>query len=378
VFVGQAHSFTQQARLAITLAWVAGYTNIISFLTCGTVTSHVSGTVSQFGLDLVQGRWNPLGFAAFLLATFLAGALASGFCTEIGRRRGWQSIYVLPMSIQAALLASLAIGLEVLEQRPIADTLYLYTMTGLASLAMGLQNATITRISSGVVRTTHMTGVCTDLGLEGAQLFFWLRDRRAAGSAPLGSHPTLKRLALLASVAASFALGSGLGALAYEHIPRLAMFPPVLFLLWVIVQDLRTPICEIEESPLDGLGIDLPPGMEVYTLRKDPARPAALHRLPDLLAWADRLSPATRVVILDLDESTQIDENAALELRAVVDRFERGGRHLIVSGVGSGRFETLRRAGTGDVLDATNLCPELELAIARGFMLLDPPIAAHA
>jgi len=33
MFVAQAHSFVQQARLAITLAWVAGYTNIIALLT---------------------------------------------------------------------------------------------------------------------------------------------------------------------------------------------------------------------------------------------------------------------------------------------------------------------------------------------------------
>ncbi len=54
MFVAQAQSFTQQARLAITLAWIAGYTNIITIMACGTVTSHASGTTSNLGRDVVE------------------------------------------------------------------------------------------------------------------------------------------------------------------------------------------------------------------------------------------------------------------------------------------------------------------------------------
>src|SRR5690606_16006321 len=39
--------------------------------------------------------------------------------------------------------------------------------------AMGLQNALVTRISNAVVRTTHLTGLFTDMGIEFAQLFFY-------------------------------------------------------------------------------------------------------------------------------------------------------------------------------------------------------------
>ena len=38
--------------------------------------------------------------------------------------------------------------------------------------AMGLQNSLVTRISDAVVRTTHLTGLFTDLGIELSQLFF--------------------------------------------------------------------------------------------------------------------------------------------------------------------------------------------------------------
>src|SRR3954471_23837496 len=129
MFVAQAHSFTQQARLAITLAWVAGYTNLLTILTCGTVTSHVSGTVSQWGRDLVEGQWGAGVVTSFLLLTFLAGAMLSAVCTETGRRRGWESIYVLPMAVQAALLAAFAVGIE-LHNGAVESGRGLYLMTG--------------------------------------------------------------------------------------------------------------------------------------------------------------------------------------------------------------------------------------------------------
>ncbi|MBC7835050.1 MAG: DUF1275 family protein [Phycisphaerales bacterium] len=387
MFVSQAHSFAQQARLAITLAWVAGYTNIIALLTCGWAISHVSGTVSQWGRDLAEANWRVAGFTSFLLVTFILGAMLAAFCTETGRRRGWQSIYVLPVALQAGLLAAFAVGVELHDERQIESGAMLYAMTGLASMAMGLQNATITRISGGVVRTTHMTGVFTDLGLEGVQFLYWLQDRKV-DSPPLPSralihsvrvHPTARRLALLGSIVGSFALGAGLGAAAFDQLPRWAMFPPVLFLLWIIFQDVRTPICEIEPSDLVGgeHGLRLPEAIAVYHLRKGAGGRGKVHRLPDLLRWCERLPASKRVVILDLSEVTLLDANAALELRALMKQFDAQRRRLVISGINGEQYHAMRAAGAGDALDPTNVCPDLELAIARGWLLVEEAERRH-
>lgn len=385
MLVSQAHSFTQQARLAITLAWVAGFTNIISLLMCGTAVSHVTGTVSQWGRDWVEGRWGLTIFTSFLLGTFFLGAMLSALCTETGRRRGWESIYVLPITLQALLLAAFAVMVEWHDPAAAAAGGTLYAMTGLASAAMGLQNATITRISGGVVRTTHMTGVFTDLGLESVQFLYWLRDRHR-DSPPLRplalvhsvrAHPTARRLALLGSIVGSFALGAGLGAVALTHLSHWCMFPPVLFLLWIVVLDVRAPICEIEASSLgagDG-GLQLPDAMAIYHLRKDRGRKGRVHRLPDLLSWCARLPGSVRVVILDLGDVTVLDANAALELRALIKQATANGRRFVISGISGEQYQTLRRAGAGDVLDPTNLCPDLELAIARGLSLLEADVS---
>ncbi len=410
MFVAQAHSFVQQSRLAITLAWVAGYTNIVALLTCGHVTSHVSGTTSDLGRGLAEGRWGLVGFLGFLLLTFFTGAVISGAATELGRRRGWESIYVLPMAIEAAMLAVFALGVRLHDVPGPEMGLALYWMGGSSSMAMGLQNATITRISSGVVRTTHVTGVVTDLGLETVGLVMgWMGMRgsdhgrssgngrgksggshagfrqarraelvNAEGRMPGGSHAG-RRWLLLLSIIVSFALGAGLGTVVFDRYSQLAMFPPVLFLVWIIVQDVTKPIAEIEPSTLvDIPGLNLPKGMEVFRLRKDKrgrARRGLTHRMPDLTNWMERLPKDVVVVILDLTEVTQLSDNAGEELARAMKGFGAQGRKLLIAGITAMQYEQLRSSGTGeamgDALRLEDISPDLELAIARGMNYLE-------
>lgn len=380
MFVAQAHSYFQQARLAVTLAWVAGYTNILSILICGHVTSHVSGTASDLGRAVVESRWDLVAFLLYLLFTFFLGAGIAGFAAEVGKRRAWESIYVLPIAIEAFLLAAFAVALEFLGPEELKRREIALALLGVASMAMGLQNATITRISSGVVRTTHVTGVLTDLGLEAVQFLWFLRDdhrRLARGRAVdaarlIYRHATSQHLMVLGAILGSFALGAGLGTAASLYDTRWSMFPPVLFLLWIIYQDVSRPIAEIAPSKLVGADSDLglPPEMLIFHVRKDHARAGKIHRMPDLLAWADRLPKKARVVILDLDEVTQLDENSAVELRAALLKFESQHRALLIAGVTPDQFAQLSEAAGGQ-LDPSHAGADLELAIARGLNILE-------
>jgi anti-anti-sigma regulatory factor len=268
---------------------------------------------------------------------------------------------------------------------------------------MGLQNATITRISSGVVRTTHVTGVLTDIGLEVVQTAeaAWdaLRKRRVARQdgdprtvaapvlAVLRVQPNARRLALLSSIVGSFVLGAGLGVVVFEHVSsNWAMFPPVLFLAWFIAQDLRKPIAEIEPSELVArAGLDLPDWLGVYHLANDRThgivslgehgatrgamggadRSTVVQRLPDLVAWLEVVPEHVRVIVLDLTDVAALDEDAGLQIRAAILTLREQGRRLIVAGVTNEQYRQLRKAGAGDVLDPASACPDLELAIAR-------------
>ena len=93
---------------------------------------------------------------------------------------------------------------------------------------MGLQNAMVTKISQAVVRTTHMTGVITDLGIELGKLLYWNRGRGDTDLEPvLANREKLRTHALLL---ASFASGGLGGALAFQWLSFAATVPLALLL----------------------------------------------------------------------------------------------------------------------------------------------------
>lgn len=380
MFVAEAHSFRQQARLAITLAWVAGYTNIQTILVCATTTSHVSGTASGLGRDIAEGRWDLAGFAAMLLVAFFLGAALSALCTEGGRRLGWESIYVLPMALQGVMLGVFAVGIEIHQGNLIGTGATHFWLTLLATAAMGLQNATITRISSGVVRTTHVTGVLTDLGIDALQVVLWAWDRRrtmwSGGVRVLAqkvrTQPNARRVALLASIFGSFMVGACLSTAAHEHFARWAMVPPVLFLAWVVFQDITRPIAEIEVSSLLSAEnkLELPEGLAIFHVRKSPENEHKPHQMPNLMMWSERLPPEARIIILDFGLSSQIDQNVALELHALLLGMKAHGQKLIISGIAPDQYEHLRAAWGGSI-GPGDICPDLDLAIAEGIVALE-------
>ena len=117
----------------------------------------------------------------------------------------------------------------------------------MAAFALGVQNATITRISGGVIRTTHVTGVTTDLGLEFSLLIakvwdHWLSTphQQSDKTRMLNVHSP-RRFLLLAAILGSFAAGSLLGTLAYIHAGRHAMLLPVVVLTITIIRDFQKP-----------------------------------------------------------------------------------------------------------------------------------------
>lgn len=372
MFAAQAHSFRLQARLAISLSWIAGYTNVLTFLICGQVTSHVSGTVSQLGRDVAQGYFSAGGYMAALLAVFLGGAALAGVLTEVGRRRRWASIYVLPMAVEAALLGVFGLLVEWNAVGDLQGTRAVLWLTLIPSFAMGLQNATVTHISGGRVRTTHLTGVISDLGMEAA---VWAigRARREPRPTTEGTFATGWRLLLLASIIASFALGSGLGAFAFEGFRAWSMAPAVAFLTFIVAADLWNPIASpLSDKDVGGdLHAALPDAISIFHIATGAGRFGRRVRMPNLMTWADGLEKPIRVAVLDLGSVETLDANALMGLRQAAQRLVADGRTLVLAGVTAQRFAKFRNAGVFEDVDPKDVCPDLDLAAAHAMSLLE-------
>jgi len=103
--------------------------------------------------------------------------------------------------------------------------LFVPATVALLCFVMGLQNAMITKISKAEIRTTHVTGLVTDIGIELGKLIYWngpLADSVRYGSPVLADR---RRLALLASLLAAFFGGALAGAIGFKHMGFVATVP---------------------------------------------------------------------------------------------------------------------------------------------------------
>src|SRR5580698_1668996 len=202
---GAERSLRKNQVLAGYLAFVAGFVNSFGFLTFGVFTSHVTGNVTRLA-ERLSVRDSTAIDALAMIACFFAGAFAASVALESDAERWRPRIYAALLFSEACILA--VAMLTAGTSSPIArDSL---------CVAMGLQNSLVTRLSGAVVRTTHLTGVVTDLGIEGAR---WFRFWRSRGRDPLPA-PVRDRSILLLTIFAAFMLGSVVGIVAAIHLGR--------------------------------------------------------------------------------------------------------------------------------------------------------------
>jgi uncharacterized membrane protein YoaK (UPF0700 family)/anti-anti-sigma regulatory factor len=371
---------------------------VIVLMLCGQTVSHMTGNSTRFGnavgnaILCRSGAWNDAQFFGGLILLFFFGALVSGFMTEGARRGGVSSKYSLPISLEAILLSLLMLlaarNPSVAHHSTSAPYPSLMVIVcGLAAFAMGLQNATITRISGAVVRTTHLTGVITDLGLELVLLWHWYRDRSASRAAARQRRirfitmrqPNALRCALLASIMGSFLFGVTAGTVLFEKAGAAALTAPILFLVFIVLRDYFKPIADVKEidptrdHDLGELGSNLKsilPG-HVGIFRLAHHQKNRRHHAPDFASWADRVPNHWRIVILVISPLTQFNADAAASLLEAAKTLKSHNRRLVISGMNRAQFKSLIDCGIMRIIDLDDFVPDLELAVARAINLTD-------
>ncbi|MDP1741299.1 MAG: YoaK family protein [Polaromonas sp.] len=220
------------------LAFVAGAVNAGGFLAVQRYTSHMTGIVSAIADDLVVGSL-ALALAGLVsLGAFIAGAITTTLLISWARRQELRSKYALALLLEAALL--LVFGLVGANLKSFAALLVPTTVL-LLCFIMGLQNAIITKISNAEIRTTHMTGVVTDLGIELGRLIYWNHSKQANNIQFVKADTD--KLLILATLLGLFFFGGIVGAIAFKAMGFSATVPLALLLvvmaLPAIVLDLR-------------------------------------------------------------------------------------------------------------------------------------------
>jgi uncharacterized membrane protein YoaK (UPF0700 family) len=207
-------------RLGRWLAFIAGAANAGGFLAVGQYTSHMSGIVSALADNLSVGDFGLIVAGLSSLAAFITGAATSAIMINWGRRRRAQSEYALPLMLEAVLLLCFGLLGSNLENNRF---LFVPATVGLLCYVMGLQNAIITKISKAEIRTTHMTGIVTDIGIELGKLFYWNVSESGPGVTAVRADRS--RLRLLASLLGMFFIGGLAGALGFKYVGFISTLP---------------------------------------------------------------------------------------------------------------------------------------------------------
>ncbi len=175
---------------AAALAGAAGYINSVSLGFFHTPVSHMTGAVSRMGLDAVEGRWRDTLASFSIVLGFILGAALAGVIVGAWKLVPGRS-YGVAMMIEGLLLS-------------LACTLLLFkTRWALPALAMscGLQNAMTSSYCGLIIRTTHVTGLVTDIGV---MFGHWLRHRQVQAW----------KVRFLFIILLSFTVGGVIGAMA--------------------------------------------------------------------------------------------------------------------------------------------------------------------
>lgn len=208
--------------LATLLAGVAGAVNAGGFFAIGKYTSHMTGYLSQVADNIADGHFAIAVAALSAIIAFVIGATLSSLLVIWSRLGRTRHQYALPIMVQGIALLGFAfsgnwgVSLQIV----------------FLCCIMGMQNATITKLSKTRVRTTHVTGMVTDIGIETGRALFWLSSKRVE------TKPNWQKLATLLQLVSSYLSGGILGAIGFAKVGFLFSVPLAFILLGISVPTL--------------------------------------------------------------------------------------------------------------------------------------------
>ncbi|MFQ5645775.1 MAG: YoaK family protein [bacterium] len=217
----EERSYKENIKLAGLFSFNAGYTNALAFLVFGISVSHVTGNVTKMGFSVsklaeiatrmghkvqdLELATQPLSLDLLILMTLVVVSFISGafLGTVLMRKAGFCYALILEGFFFFAITAySLEISAKYLNVRLIYPAIL--------AVIMGCQNAVTSYISSSVVRTTHLTGCSTDIGMA-----LGMKD--------------YTQFVLMATVFVGFLLGAVFGYQGYVHMGHKGFFIPGVF-----------------------------------------------------------------------------------------------------------------------------------------------------
>lgn len=151
------------------MAFQSGIINVGAFFVSKKFVTHMTGFATQFGADFALKHWHEALSMITIPIFFLIGAMVSGFYIdrEVDRGRDAKYRQVFLYITVLVLLTAYSDLFRLFENDKLDELMGINQIFLISFLCMaaGMQNAAIATASKRIVRTTHLTGITTDLGV---------------------------------------------------------------------------------------------------------------------------------------------------------------------------------------------------------------------
>ncbi|MCC7050810.1 MAG: DUF1275 domain-containing protein [Bacteroidia bacterium] len=220
---GESRTPLHNFKIASLLSFVAGMVNVAGFLAVQRLTTNVTGHFAFFVDEVFKLNFKQSITYFLFIFFFFLGSFVSGFLIELINKINHRYVYIIPTLIECCILVVVAFfGTFFINYYP-EELAYLLLF------AMGLQNSLVTSISSARVRTTHLTGLFTDLGIELSQLLFYKQTEQKS--------KLIASVKLRIVIITSFFIGGVICGIFYSTLQLKILFIATLVLLAGLIYD---------------------------------------------------------------------------------------------------------------------------------------------
>ncbi len=212
-------------RLGTLTAFTAGTINIASLLIFLSFTSNVTGHYAILAAEISQGNWTQVAVVGGWIFLFFFGGFVSNLSVINLNKKSKYFAHALPIILEIICLLAVGIYGQFYYQKTLEET---EALVALMLFATGLQNGLTASISNFSVKTTHLTGTTTDLGIL-VSMFTQKKFRK--------NPELIARAKLLISIMAAYIFGAIFSGLTYYSLEFRVFYVISVCLLVVIVYD---------------------------------------------------------------------------------------------------------------------------------------------
>ena len=220
-----SRTFQDNLRLGIFTAIIAGMVNVASLVLFYSFTSNLTGHFAILAQEIADGKWFQMLVVLFWIILFFSGSFLSNNLIINSTRKNAFVSHSIPMIIEIGCFVFVGIYGQFFYTETLTQTVILVSVL---LFSMGLQNGLTASISNFQVKTTHLTGLTTDLAIH----LSMLTKKKYRMNAQL-----VQKTKLMAAIMGSYLVGGIFSGLIIHYVQFQVFYFISLAMLGVLTYD---------------------------------------------------------------------------------------------------------------------------------------------